>query len=452
MVFGSYKTSPLFNRFNLPYSDKRNAFDSCDEGTCGTTDLITQDDSNDRCPYNFDAIHIKPRKSVIQPQILLPIPLPCIEPVPTKDLDDTCGLDLNGESFEHSPIPLYQWNRPNAFSIRRSQEKCVDGVDILKSLISFERNLFASPVTVDSNSENEEDNDETFLLYDQNSTKRSKLLKSSDSQNPYGFCSKAYKKVSRTVPDECAEDDTLYLMQEVQGFNNSFFERQLAFDIDSVDEPSLSGSSTSQPNSFEPQWVLQPDNIALETPPPSPGLQYGRKYYTDSRLYCDEDYMDTDDEAVLFSSLIQRHCHSKFPVFIDACDQSMRKNYNPLETENGVGSCANLIQMGPARKFFACDRLRRRNRGRKAKRNSLRSSRHGRKLSGRHSPVQERTFSPNLSTVTEKPSEEDASCLPTPRSCKESHPFASREFFKVSSHQSEDETTETCTSSKESDN
>jgi hypothetical protein len=453
MVFGNYKTAPFFNKLNLLYSNKGNVIDSSDD-SCGTADLIAQGDSTDRRAYNCAEIQNKPEQIVKHPQILLPIPIPVpfIEPVSTEDLDEICGLDPNGHTLEYSPRPLYQWNRPDLILNKKSQENCVDGDEILKSLISFERSLFADDLTTVSSNVSWEESDKTSLLHDQNSIKGHKSLRSFASHHSNGLCSKTYRKVRRALVEISVEDDHIYLMKEGLDANSGGFERHLAFDLDSVGDPSLPDSSVSNPRSLEPLWELKLMDIALDTPPPTPGIYSGKKCGTDSRLYCDEDYMDTDDEDVLFSSLLHRHSHSNFSYSPENWDQSIKRNYSPLFGEDCIGSFANQIQMGHTRKMFSHGRLRRRSRGQKSKRSSSRRSRHGGLPRGRHNTVEERSFSPNLSTVSEKPSEEDASCLPTPLSCKESRSLLERRFFDVASFHSEEGTTETCISSKDSDN
>lgn len=185
-------------------------------------------------------------------------------------------------------------------------------------------------------------------------------------------------------------DERAYLMYET-AISNDWSERQLAFDLDVVEDDPSSDDSPLQilPSSgltFEPPNIFFDDSLYLMPPPYSSPSSESIKV------------VDPKQQQNLYESLV--------------CDiRSSRKSIQYYNQKSLT------------------------HRHRRGVRKSARR---------RGSPVLRGSkFLPNLSTVTERPSEDDASCyMPTPRN----NHCAQRFEFSISVGLSEEDTVETCSS------
>jgi hypothetical protein len=438
MVFASSKKTQLVNRFNLrntfrsnevtTSTDSSNSYADDNFSKVGLVNCNNQSSVNDqsstkagKSAYNFALFRAESEETLRQPSFILPIPLPYIEPVSSHDFDHVSIRNDDVTMLENFPKALYQWNGRNAqVSINKSnQESCDDNNETLQQYFVCESSSNVSQTNHDSDEEKWEYIDEMSLLHGQTVNKPSNNFISSvlHFSMPYSTSASNHtpKKVNRSF-DGVIDDYHTYLMEEHNAVCHDWHERQLAFDLESVDymNPILTE---------EPRWEMQPDETTLEIHPPltNNNKRWEYRRVIESRLYCDEDFLDTDSDDAPSSSLLQQSSRSESAVLPE------KQNH---------------------RKTFVRNSMKRSRTNQRTRRSCRRISLNGRRRSGRRSPpvLLGRQFSTNLATVTERPSEEDASCcIPTPRNNKLNHTN-----FDFSTNHSEEDTAATCNSSKDS--
>lgn len=241
---------------------------------------------------------------------------------------------------------------------------------------------------------------------------------------------------------------------------NDWLHRQLAFDLEYLENITISTNPVDYPFAHpegEPTWTLHPDDIALEVPPPPPPPlppARSKKSHKKGRTV----------------SKGPANSEEHFMKLVEGCDPQLGKRSNDdlpdsnaedtfdIQEESWQNFDAEMrIGNGSSRYLKSYRKISPIVRSRFVLYNGLirevhrrsHTSRQSRRRSGRRSPpiLLGRQFATNLSTVTERPSEEEAnsSCMPTPMSAKNRHFFSTYDS-DTSSSQSEGGTAVTCSS------
>ena len=476
MIFGSAaKKLPLLSKAQLGLTPKN-------DETCLLTASFTSDkEENDdtarvelliqsgttcqdgrRSAYDFDELKAHVDEPIFSQSMgMLPIPLPCIELAFTKDVDDTNDKTNDEGSQGTFGSVRFRWN-----SIRSpfSSTKIVDQENFVEPFFSCGSPSTTMPMMTDTKHNSMEGydcSDDTSLLHGQTVQKTFKFFKRSLLDRPVEYRSSAStstKKSSRSTKED-GDEQYESLIADPNDMCNDWIHKQLAFDleyIESIDVAIRNVDHHNANNDDEPQCTLHPDDIALEVPPPpstSPPVR-SKKARKKGRVIAEEQFkklVDCYESPSFLDQLLQHHTvvsDSSIPDTFDVQD----KSWQNFDAEMRIGN-GNSRNMKNYRKIspVVCNRFSRCNGMPVIREVSRRSrhSRHGRRRSGRRSPpiLLGRQFASNLSTVTERPSEEEAnsSCIPTPMSNKNRHFFSTYESDHSSSR-SEEGTAETCSS------
>lgn len=483
MLFGGSTKNTLINRFQLRSTKNATtsiltaSFDSDEEDSYDSTkvELITPDGRGG--VYNFDDLRYQlnePRST--RRMTLLPIPLPCIEPTTTQDIDE---ITKDNSSPQCSSSVRFRWS-----SIRSQfssddvvdQENVVDDSDdTLKTFFSCgTQSTIIPPMMTDtqynSSVEGYECSDDTSLLHGRTVHKASRFFRTSiNTCSPYESntmpttpTSSKRSKHSTTKIEK--EEQYTSLLANKKDICYDWMHGQLAFDLEYVEQSIDTTNPTLGDSNFAieeaPNWALHPDDIGFETPPPPPLtpsiLRYNKsrkksRKKNNDRFVSDESFMkllDGYESTDFLDKLIKSTSHCE-PSSTNENVDMQQVSWQDFDAEMITGYVSRNIQS--YRKISPIVRPRHGRYGtitHEIQRRG-RSSRHGRRRSGRHSPPKllGRQFATNLSTVTERPSEEEAtsSCIPTPMSNKNRRFFTAYES-DTSSNESGEGTAETCSS------
>lgn len=340
--------------------------------------------------YNFDLLEAEMDAIKVELATVFPIPLLPAFSVEPSYMKNPFRLT---PSSDEASTASYRWYMGESSNARRGER----GETVDDEFQPF----FTIGIHVNDEDENMNAGADVSLLH--GSSSRSLFAKFSSPPPSSSLSPRITSKVKNL-------GERAYLMNE-SALSNDWCERQLAFDLEVVDddEPSL----IDEP----PLWSHQPDgDIAFEPP----------------AIFVFEEAL-AFDEAPLFEG---------GPVF----EETPLLQMPPLSPSREAARAVNPKQQRKLYERMVMDIRDSRqsidfyNRKQSTHR---RSSRRSSRRRGGNTVLRGSQFSPILSTVTERPSEEDASHCQTPRN------NAQRSEFFMSSRLSEEDTAETC-SSKES--
>jgi hypothetical protein len=448
------------------------SYDSKDDDSYDSSDveLIVSKEGE---AYNFDDLKEELLVSS-QAMTMLPIPLPCIEPSMAYDFNDACDGSNENIAVDNTSNFRFRWsNIRSPFSLTKvsGQENWVEnGDDTLTRFFMCGSQSDIMPMMTDSqyNSvEGFDDSDDTSLLRGYSVNKTSKFFKASVSNRPNHVSSTSVsidptsksKGLHHSMEDD-GEEQSAHLIADRNDECHDWIHRQLAFDLEYLEDnnPVTQTDDNFGANEEEANWALHPDDIAFEMPPPPPLQTRSLK----SRSKVHEKYEPELRSELDILKDLDGYESQKFKGPTSLCESSTKENTFDLQEESWHPFDSDVRMSGKAsrtknyRKITPIVRGGRLGRyscmNREIIQRQSRTSRHGRRRSRHRSPptMLGRQFATNLSTVTERPSEEDASsCMLTPMSSKNRHFFATYDRG-YSSSQSEGGTAETCNSSKDS--
>jgi hypothetical protein len=476
MVLKSSSKNPLISRFHLRNTMKNSegsiltasihSYDEEDVNSLNVdfailTEQRTKMNQNRSCrgAYNFDDLKVELGDgNEIPTMFILPIPSPYIEAPSPQDLEDTC-VESNGNTSPGNISNLrFRWsNIKSQFSFTKTinQENCIDDVD----KVNRQSQSDISPMTSDGychSMEECDDNDGTSLLHGRTIHKMSTFFNSTISLTTTSTAKKQHR-----VPIGDAEDQYEYLISDKNDNCHDWLHRQLAFDLEYLEDIEISSATGYESSiiSEEPYWTLHPEDITFDIPPPPVSLQ-PKNSRENVHLFSDEDFMETDGSIGNESqSLLDRHLPTKPPNEPPTDDDSFdlqKDSWQDFDAGIRTSYGSNRSNKKHYHKMaIVRNRFGRYNTSREMRRrsssssSSSRISKQGRRRNAHRNPptLLGRQFSTNLSTVTERPSEEEAtsSYIPTPMSCKNRQFFASYESDSFS-NQSKEGTLETCSS------
>lgn len=496
MFFGGTTRNPLTSKFQLRSTTKSSeaslltaSFDSDDDCVYDSSRVenhqsVTSSQDGSRSAYDFDEYKVQVDESMFTQSLgMLPIPLPCIEPVSTKDIDDTIDKTNDDNSHGKSSSVRFRWNSIRSqFSSAKitDQENFVDDNDrstgTFKPFFTCGSPSNIIPMMTDTqykSSDGYDCSDDTSLLHGQKTVqKTAKYFKTSLLPRPAAVHPSSTstlpstKKANRSTKSN-SDEQYESLIANPNEICNDWIHKQLAFDLEFIESIDINTGLVVSVDD-EPHWTLHPDDITFEVPPlppPPPPPVRSKKSRKKSRamnqgsMMSDEQFkkmVECYESPSFLDRLLQNtstgndsSTDSTFDVHDKAWqnfDAEMRVGYGSSRYIKNYRKITPIVRSTVGR-FGRCNGMPV---IRESHRRSHTSSRHGgRRRSGRRSSpiLLGRQFATNLATVTERPSEEEAnsSCIPTPMSNKNRH-FFSPYDSDMSSSRSEEGTAETCSS------
>ena len=487
MVFGVATKYPLMNKFQLRMTPRNgetsvltsSSFDS-DVDDAQLIDAMNQSETLSRDgrigAYDFNEFkEFVDTYRITQSMGMLPIPLPCIGTSTSSDIDDINDrMDDSNSQSKSTPV-RFRWNsfRSQFASDKISDQENVaeDGDRTFLPFFTCGSSSMISPMMTDTQCNSMDGyncSDDTSLLHGQTVHKASKFYKSAlltrplQSANRQSATSSSLKKPNRSTNKD---DNEQYesLIADQNATCHDWMNRQLAFDLEYLEDINVTSNvaeNTYSNHDDEPNWTLHPDDINIGVPPPPPPIvrsKKSRKHGNSSskgHMVSDDFFMKLIEEyesPTLLDELLQDKSAENLSKNGDTAvnsdlwqdfDAEIRIGYSSGRGKKSYRKVSPMVRTGR--------RFGRHNGTVRDVHQRSHTSMNGRRRSGRRSSpiLLGRQFATNLSTVTERPSEEEANstCIPTPMSARNRHFFSQCDSDASSSSQSGEGTAETCSS------